>query len=328
MGIFFTVGGRMRGKYQFSSEIKEQLLNLQKMDNMHGIIAVLYDYLIIALAISLTYISVWFYPITLILIGSRQRAFATILHEAAHHCLAKSKKLERFMATFMTGYLIFQEFDKYKDSHVKKHHAYLGDEGLDPDYDYHLNLKLYDNMSSLKFFCKNILGALFLLKTPSYFYYLLVNRLKPSLQYWKNSLSMLLYWAAIILIFSHYNLLLPLLIFWLIPLLTSSMVIGWFNELSEHYPLPSEHYMDLYMSRNRFSHGIEHFLFNTHNENYHLTHHLRSRIPFWNLPRAHKIMCRNENYNAINNDFGGIFISANMVTLLLRNSTVNGIITE
>ena len=65
------------------------------------------------------------------------------------------------------------------------------------------------------------------------------------------------------------------------------------------------------MSRNRFSHWIERFLCNTHNEHYHLIHHLYPTIPFWNLPKAHRILLEDPEYARLNSKKGGIFVSKN-----------------
>jgi fatty acid desaturase len=116
------------------------------------------------------------------------------------------------------------------------------------------------------------------------------------------------------------------LLLWFIPLLTTSVVVGWFNELSEHYPLIGLHKNELYMTRNRFSHWIEHFLFNTHNENYHLVHHIRARIPYWNLKKAHAVLCQDPNYAKVNQGIGGIFASSNGAPSLLNRFLMEPVI--
>ena len=75
----------------------------------------------------------------------------------------------------------------------------------------------------------------------------------------------------------------------------------------------SDHLRDgpLHSTRNRFSHPIEAALFSMHNENFHLVHHLRPDIPFWNVARAHRVMMRCPAYAQVNARFGGIFVSSN-----------------
>src|SRR3990167_1486788 len=136
-----------RKKHPFSPSIKERVAALRALDNWHAFVAVMYDYLVIAAGIYFFLLSPWLYPISLILIGSRQRALATILHESAHRCIAKSSRLNRFIGTYLSGYLILQELNVYSDSHIKQHHAFLGDKKRDPDLIYHHEQGLYKTQS-------------------------------------------------------------------------------------------------------------------------------------------------------------------------------------
>jgi fatty acid desaturase len=310
--------GLMRQKYTFSKSIQEQLSQLRTLDNWHGLVGAFYDYGVIAFGVALFYLSAWFYPISVLLIGSRQRAFATLLHESVHLCLAKSRFLNRLLGTYMSGYLIFQEYNTYRDSHVKNHHAYLGDPEKDPDYQYHLDEKLYQYHGCFQFFKRFILKPLMLLKTTSYLWYLVRFRMVPSKRYLKSFAAMFTYWLAIIATCAYFHCTIDLLLLWFVPLLTSSAIIGWFNELAEHYPLIGKHHLDIHMTRNRFSHWLEHFICNTHAENYHLVHHLQAAIPFWKLKQAHQILCQDSLYAELNQTMGGIFVSNNKNPSLLQ----------
>jgi fatty acid desaturase len=74
--------------YKFSLEIKSQLKELTKLDNWHGFLALLEDRLLILASILITSHVTWFfYPIALLVIGSRQRALTTLLHDSAHGVL-------------------------------------------------------------------------------------------------------------------------------------------------------------------------------------------------------------------------------------------------
>jgi fatty acid desaturase len=119
------------------------------------------------------------------------------------------------------------------------------------------------------------------------------------------------YLVSIIFTLGYFNLLKYLIILWIIPLFTIFPIIGWFVELSEHYPLVDENKVDLYMTRNRFSHYTEAFIFSIHCENFHLVHHLHPGIPFWNLQKAHRILLKDEQYKNVNMKMGGLFFSSN-----------------
>lgn len=107
---------------KFDKEILQEIKTLYVYDDWHGIVAIIYDYLMIIFAILLSEFSYWFLPLTVLLIGSRQRALATVLHEASHSALTKNQKLGKILGTYFSGYLIFQSWDSYSLSHVKNHH--------------------------------------------------------------------------------------------------------------------------------------------------------------------------------------------------------------
>src|SRR6185503_1043812 len=102
-------------------------------------------------------------------------------------------------------------------------------------------------------------------------------------------------------------LLVELLLFWVIPYLTSFQILGWYIELSEHTPFLENQTVDLYMARNRKSRGLEKFLTGIHNDHHHLDHHLNPAIPFWNLPKANRIWLQDPNYAAQDRRTGGLF---------------------
>ncbi|MDC9581965.1 hypothetical protein PSI15_10375 [Xenorhabdus sp. PR6a] len=100
----------LSNNYKISKDVIRGLKSLCKQDNYHWLIAILKDYSLIAISIYLTLgVSYWFYPISLFMIGSTQRALANILHESSHHILAKNKTLNYIAGTYLSGYLIFHK---------------------------------------------------------------------------------------------------------------------------------------------------------------------------------------------------------------------------
>jgi len=302
---------QIRKRHKFSKEISLQLNSLLSLDNWHAVIAVAYDYVVIGIAVLLYIFDSCFYPLSILIIGSRQRAFSTLLHEAAHSRLAKNKKLNYFIATYLTGYLIFWEYNIFVDSHVKDHHLYLGDKLNDPDYSYHREAGLYNLQARKDFIVKYIIKPFFLGSALSYVKYVFFNRAPTTFRYKKHAMLMLSYLFSIIFISTYLNIFEYIFLLWIVPLFTIFPIIGWFVELSEHYPLVSEHNIDLYMTRNRFSSFFEAMIFSIHSENFHLVHHLRPGIPFWNLKKAHEILLEDSEYKRINEKMGGIFFSLN-----------------
>jgi fatty acid desaturase len=281
------------------------------MDNWHGLLAWIEDVLIIGVCIFLAdSISYYFYPLVLIVIGSRQRALATLVHESAHKRLAKNAFLNNILGTFLSGYFIFQKMSAYKRSHIASHHAYFGDKNKDPDYIYALKEGIYaKELTAQMFFKKYIVYPFFLTKIPSYINALIFDRLLNN-ENKKETVILISFWITLISLSVMGGFFDLLLLFWIIPYLTIFQIIGWFIELAEHFPLMENSY-SLHMSRNRHSRGVEKFLTAMHNENYHLVHHINPRIPFWKMKKAHQIYMEDEEYRVWDEQTGAIFSSYN-----------------
>lgn len=304
-------------QYRFDSTIYNQLKPLYELDNWHCWLAFGENCLFISLAITISHNLSWFfYPISLTLIGSRQRALATLLHEASHQTIARNKTINFIMGTFLSGYLIFQTMSSYSRSHVQGHHNRFGDPEHDPDYKFALSQGLYqEHLTAQDFYWSYIISPLLLFKVPQYIRSILASRLLDE----RNDLESLWMgscWLMIIGISIYLNIWMELILFWIIPYLTIFQVIGWFIEMSEHYPLMANQ-CTINMSRNRHSNAIEHFLTGMHNESYHLVHHLFPGIPFWNLVTAHNILMQDANYAEHDSNTGGILFSGNQVPSLL-----------
>ena len=139
-------------KHIFDNTIKKKIKALCEFNNYSGVMALLADYFIIGLAIYIAEVNIWFYPLAVLTIGSRQRALATILHEAAHKTLAKNRKLNQVLGTYFSGYLIFQTWDTYFRSHVVNHHTRLGSPDIDPDLRHYIESGVFDAKTKKQFF--------------------------------------------------------------------------------------------------------------------------------------------------------------------------------
>lgn len=308
-------------RFRSDADTQNKLRELNRLDNWHGPLALLYDYAVIALAILLTVsVSWWLYPVSLIVIGSRMRALATILHESAHGVLAKSPRLNTALGSVFSGYLVFQLYFPYKKSHVNTHHPMLGDPTRDPDLQYFIDNGVYDKSLTVRkrltrFVLFPILGG----RTISTLQYLLVNRLfyrggngeakQPTTAKERaDQIAFLATWAVILTVVAvtgHWS---ALFLFWVIPYFTTFAIISWFIELAEHTPLVRHSDENIYMTRNRKSRGIEWFLTSMHGENYHLDHHLDPRTPFWNVRHANRIRAEHDPvYKEWDDQAGGLF---------------------
>ena len=304
--------------HKFEESIKHDIQPLLLLDNYHGILAVLTNYLILSAVIYLTIKSYYIlYPLSILIIGSRQRALATMLHESSHHTLAANRKLSFILGTIFSGYLIFSTYSAYKHTHVRLHHGQFGNSEQDDDYKYMLSRHVYEKTSPENYIKRFFLIPLLSISSPKHILFLMKSRLFVKNKNNRYEMTVLcFYWLLFFIVAIKLDILLQLILFWIIPYFTTFQLINWFIELSEHAPL-MKNGIDIEMSRNRNSHWLEHMLTGMHNENYHLAHHLWPIVPFWNIKKLHHVLIRDTKYAKLNNQFGGIFLSSNRAAPLI-----------
>lgn len=301
----------------FQRSIRDDLRPLMRLDNWHGPLAVLADYLVIAAAVLAGVRWPVALPLCVLVIGCQQRALASLMHESCHKTLTRHRRLNNALGKWAAGLPIFQSHAAYLDSHVLRHHVHLGNPDLDPDYRQYVASGLFDVRDRLDFIL-HLARTLLLLNLPAYVRYLVVNRLSAIWRRPDEAAGLLLVHAGLAAVLTAVAGPFGYFIFWLLPLLTSFQIVGWISEISEHYPYVRMAKSPIDMTRNRFPRWIERCFIGHHGDNYHLLHHLFPGIPFWQLPAAHQVLLRSTAYARANESAGGIFTAPPGRTPVLR----------
>jgi dihydrorhizobitoxine desaturase len=303
--------------FQFSRDITRELSALRP-DNITGALYILKDYLVIlTCALATVRISWWLYPLAVLVIGAHQRGLTTISHDAAHRTLAKNTTWNYFLGIVFAAYPLFQRHWAYRVSHVHLHHPHLGDPEKDPDLKFFISSGVYEVRPprdyAFSIVWKAILGG----ATLRYLNYLWHNRFLISSNEDKDidkrgavidSYGFAAFWLIVIGGFALAESLHLLILFWLIPYLTTFQILGWFVEIAEHSPMCESEVANVYLTRNRKGSLIERLLFGVNLDEYHLEHHLSPGVPFWLLKRAQKIRMRDPKYAEIADSWGGLFV--------------------
>ncbi|MFO3688929.1 fatty acid desaturase [Staphylococcus felis] len=283
-------------KAVFSSEIRKELKPLMKKNNYSNVIALFVDWFIIIFSTYLAILTenVFIYILSVILIGSRMRAFDNLMHEASHRLLFTNKHLNKWIACFFVAFPIFTSYTAYCHSHFK-HHRNLWDEENDPDTKRYRLVGLDKPQTNTKLFVKNhIIKVLLLFHVPKYIVGTISANLYtkdvPKTEVWARHI----FWLTIIIVSIIFKFWLYVLLFWFVPLLTTFQIIRYWAEMAEHSGLNND--SELTASRNTFGMPWTIFLFHPHHDNYHLVHHLFPAIPHYNLRKAHEILMKDDNY--------------------------------
>ena len=273
---------------------KEQYEEIKEKQDWRNVLSISSNWLQMSAAMALFF----FYPnvitflVALVIIGSRQFALAVLAHDAAHNLLFENNKVNYLAGQWFCAYPIFQDNRVYRPYHLK-HHRHTETED-DPDLVLSSPFPITKKSFIRKIFrdltgitgVKRYWGSLssiFRTKGDNVF-----NKISKT----SNKLHGFLLSNLIIFIListtMHWSL---FLLLWWLPSFTYYSLIIRIRNISEHAVTPGNDDFD--NTRTTKSTVLTRFLMVPHNVNYHLEHHLFTRCPWYNLPKAHSMMIEN-----------------------------------
>ena len=273
---------------------KEQYEEIKEKQDWRNVLSISSNWLQMSSAMALFF----FYPnvltflVALVIIGSRQFALAVLAHDAAHNLLFANNKVNDWAGQWFCAYPIFQDNRVYRPYHLK-HHRHTETED-DPDLVLSSPFPITKRSFIRKVFRDltgitgvrrywGSLSSIFRTKGDNVF-----NKISKT----SNKLHGFLISNLIIFIListtMHWSL---FLLLWWLPSFTYYSLIIRIRNISEHAVTPGNNDFD--NTRTTKSTVLTRFLMVPHNVNYHLEHHLFTRCPWYNLPKAHSMMIEN-----------------------------------
>jgi fatty acid desaturase len=219
-------------------------------------------------------------PVSLLVIGNRQRALGNLLHDASHWSLDGNRRRSRYLANILFCWPLGVSMAVYRDEH-NRHHKFLGDPRRDPDF-IHDGTRLdrgwlrawLCQIRSPQMLRSAILGNIDRMDAVS---------LAGVAGWWAGVL------ALIALAFGVQEAAIFLAL-WIAAKATVFHAITSFREISDHVGLHPGSLIGF--SRNHPFSSLLGQVIHPHHNGYHLLHHLNPGIPFHALPRAHALLQR------------------------------------
>jgi len=313
--------GKRYRPYAFPKDIEKDLQPLRRPSTFKAVLGAAEDWFWLTMggfAVLLGFSNIdqlWAIPLMVLawlVIGSRMRGLATLLHESAHRSLTRRGWLNYLLGTVLSAWWILQLHWRYHQTHIEEHHPFLADPNFDPDTKQYARQGLMEQ-SVEHLFLRNLLETVSGAKTLSNLPYLLRDRLlgapggKLTAAQHLEVAAFLAAWTALITVLAFNGWLLAFVLVWVVPYLTTFQAINWVIETSEHFPLVWSRSDSFQVTRNRKGPILERFLTGIHGEGWHRTHHVRPGIPFYNLAKAHAIMMRDPRYAAFEYETAGLF---------------------
>jgi fatty acid desaturase len=227
------------------------------------------------------------YVVVCILIGSRLRALANLLHESAHYKLFPDRRANRIAGMMLCAWPTVTSYRRYVTLH-RMHHSYLWNSEQDPDAALYritrTQVGSVHRMPYRRFAAQHLLLAVI----PVLPLWRLWCERRRDVQGLVVRLSAACGMAALVL-FEPGMATFPLL-YWFIPWLTSYQILRYWAELGEHGGLRS--FGHDWGSRNWRGNAVTRWLIGSHSDDlYHLLHHWFPSVPHYRLRELDSI-CR------------------------------------
>jgi fatty acid desaturase len=269
----------------------EKLKNLRTPSNAKSIISISIDWSLIICAFLLLNYSIQLLPITLLIVGSRQRAISNLTHDASHVNLFTNIVINDFISNIFCALPMYETVSKYRESHIK-HHRFLGDVERDPDSRSHLNYGYDDRCpwkgSPAKNYMKIILNPRGIFSS----FFGSLFRLHP-----KDYIYLTCWWMGFAMLLSNlFSIQITFIVFgtWHLSKLTTYHLIRIFAEFLDHTGLENSDVISF--TRNLPHRGFYRFIFHPNCDTYHIVHHLYPRIPHYNHSKADQILMSRFDY--------------------------------
>jgi fatty acid desaturase len=274
--------------------IRTELAALRVRDNWRNIWYFATDWVVIAgaIAVSLVLTHPLVYALSVIIIGSRQRALMNLVHEASHRKLFRNRAANDWAGRLLGGFPLLTSVSAYVCAHCR-HHAALWDPERDPKTHRYAQLDLISPADDRRFWWRHIVRPLALYHAP----YNIADSLSWRDEDRSERAQRLCFWFAVCALVSVLHLWPLLLLYWIVPFCTTFQVIRYWTEMAEHAGLPSR---DPWLAtRNWDGSWLARWLLAPHRDDlYHLVHHLLPAIPHYRLAQAHRLLLAVPEYAA------------------------------
>ncbi|MEU0873908.1 fatty acid desaturase family protein [Nocardia brasiliensis] len=295
------VGGFKR---ELSPETKEAVKDIHNSrDNWHGPLGLCIDWLIIAgvaVVVVLCDYQPLVYLVGVLIVGGRQRALRSLMHEASHAKLTRHGPLNLWLGRVFIAWPLFSGLSAYTCAHCE-HHRHLWDDRRDPKLLGYLRLGLVNPRDMKQFAGKHLLKPLLLVHAPFQVVADLIGRDEDRRETRLRFVFLLVVSAGLFVAgFGP-----EFLLLWVVPYATVYQILRYWSDIADHAGLRSD---DPWQSTRSWDASwlVRQFLA-PHNSNWHLAHHLYPAVPHYRIRRLHRTLQAVPSYQKAHHCDGFVF---------------------
>jgi fatty acid desaturase len=268
------------------SEWLEELSRVNSLKSV-GQIALEWAFIVLAVWFTQTFWNPLLYVCAVVWVGTRMHALAILFHDAAHYRILKDKKLNDIVGDLLLGWPLLVNVAGYRKNHFAHHRSVNTPD--DPDWVIKLGETDYEfprrRREILLVWSRYFLGI-----NAVKFFKTIFKRVGGHVKVPRAmKIARPLYYLAILAAFVYSGRWPVLLMYWVVPYLTSFLFCLYVRSVAEHFG-GMEYDHVLTQSRTVYPAWWERLLIAQNNINYHLDHHLYPSVPFYNLPKLHKVL--------------------------------------
>ncbi len=295
-------------KSELSTETKEAVKKIHNSrDNWHGPLALCVDWLVIVGVAALVVLSGYqplAYLAGVIVIGGKQRALRSLMHEASHLKLTRHAPLNVWLGRVFIAWPLFSGLSSYTCAHCE-HHRHLWDDRRDPKLLGYLRLGLVNPRDMKQFTRRHLLKPLLLAHVPFQVVADVVGRDEDR----KETRLRMLFLVITPVTLAVVGFGLEFLALWVVPYLTVYQVLRYWSDIADHAGLRSDNPWQA--TRSWEASWLVRQLLAPHNSNWHLAHHLYLAVPHYRIRRLHQALLAVPSYRLAHHCAGFLFASHN-----------------
>ncbi len=257
--------------------VQSNIKDLCTINTYRFLFSIAIEYLVIFISIGIAFYShytIFICVIAVCIIGTRQYALFSLLHEALHYNISRKKKFNDTVGKLFLSIPLFIDFDKMRKVHLM-HHKHLHTQ-QDPE----LSILQYKSFHFPKTKIQLVLLFLGDLLGINYSIILAKTFLNKSL---KSKLLFTVLSALLIFFLFKMNILQFVFVFWILPYITIFQFLNRLRLATEHFNIPDAKFK----TRSMHTNWIENLIFNPYSIGYHHEHHKYPAVPYYNLHKLY-----------------------------------------
>lgn len=284
-------------QYYTSTVNPKEIKELCILQPWKALLAIGFDWGVIAASIAVSeYVGgFWIYLLAILLIAGRMHGLGVMMHDGAHFRIFKNKRLNDWVTDLLVAWPVLSTAQSYRNNHLT-HHQHLNTE-RDPDWITKISDEAFQFPQTVLRLTVRFLGYLVAVNTfrdlkqafPR------LNRNDQSTRTYKA--LRLGFYVLVIAACTWFGVLWQFFIYWVVPYFTVLFFMFYVRNISEHFG-GMNYEEELGSTRTVLPYWWERLFFAPHNVNYHIEHHLYPGVPFYNLPRLHAALMRDETYRS------------------------------